>query len=67
MGQSTSWEDYRVFHTKCPSSIDPSYIVSYYIIWVTTSWTYSILPQINIANYASFPIQMQLQYRFAVN
>ena len=24
----------------CPGSSDPFYIVSYYIKWVTTSWTY---------------------------
>ena len=24
----------------CPGSSDPSYVVSYYIKWVTTSWTY---------------------------
>ena len=28
--------------TICPGSSDPFYIVSYYIKWVTTSWTYSI-------------------------
>ena len=27
--------------TICPGSSDPIYIVSYYIKWVTTSWTYS--------------------------
>ena len=27
-------------HTVCPGSIDPFYIVTYYIKWVTTSWTY---------------------------
>ena len=30
-----------LIHTVCPRSSDPFYIVSYYIIWVTTSWTYS--------------------------
>ena len=25
----------------CPISTDPFYIVTYYIKWVTTSWTYS--------------------------
>ena len=25
--------------TVCPRSGDPSYIVTYYIKWVTTSWT----------------------------
>ena len=27
--------------TVCPGSSDPFHIVSYYIQWVTTSWTYS--------------------------
>ena len=29
-------------YTVCPGSSDPFYIVSYYINWVTTSWTHSI-------------------------
>ena len=29
--------------TMCPRSSDPFYIVIYYIIWVTTSWTYSMI------------------------
>ena len=29
--------------TVCPGSSDPFYIVSYYIKWVTTSWTYSMV------------------------
>ena len=28
--------------TVCPGSSDPFYIASYYIKWVTTSWTYCI-------------------------
>ena len=28
--------------TVCPRSSDPIYIVTYYISWVTTSWTYSM-------------------------
>ena len=28
--------------TVCPRSSDPFYVVTYYIKWVTTSWTYSI-------------------------
>ena len=28
--------------TVCPRSSDPLYLVSYYIKWVTTSWTYSM-------------------------
>ena len=27
----------------CPRSSDPFYVVTYYLKWVTTSWTYSIL------------------------
>jgi len=27
----------------CPRSSDPFYILSYYIKWVTTSWTHSTL------------------------
>ena len=30
-------------HTVGPRSSDPSYIISYYINWVTTSWTYSTM------------------------
>ena len=30
-------------HTVCPRSSDPSYVVTYYIKWVNTSWTYSII------------------------
>ena len=31
------------FDTVCPRSSDPFQIVTYYIKWVTTSWTDSIL------------------------
>ena len=30
------------FDTICPKSSDPFYIVTYYIKWVTTSWTHSM-------------------------
>ena len=30
-----------IWHTVCPRSSDPFYIVTYYVKWVTTSWTYS--------------------------
>ena len=33
--------------TVCPESSDPFYMVSYYIRWVTTSWTYSTNSEIN--------------------
>ena len=35
----------------CPRSSDPLYIITYYIIWVTTSWTYSITTQCNYDNF----------------
>ena len=28
--------------TVCPGSSDPFYIVTYYMKWVATSWTYSM-------------------------
>ena len=31
--------------TVCPGSSDPFYIVTYYIKWVTTSWTHIITSQ----------------------
>ena len=34
--------------TVCPRSSDPSYTVIYYIKWVTTSWTYSIIYSSNL-------------------
>ena len=30
------------YFTVCPRSSDPFYVVSYYIKWVTTSWTHSM-------------------------
>ena len=32
-----------LYDTVCPRSSDPFYIVTYYIKWVTTSWTHSII------------------------
>ena len=29
------------FDTVCPRSSAPFYVITYYIKWVTTSWTYS--------------------------
>ena len=29
------------YSTVCPGSSDPFYMVTYYLKWVTTSWTYS--------------------------
>ena len=31
----------KIVNTICPRSSYPFYIVSYYIKWVTTSWTHS--------------------------
>ena len=31
-----------IYYTVCPRSSDPSYGVTYYIKWVTNSWTYSL-------------------------
>ena len=36
----------RRVNTVCPGCSDPFYIVTYYIKWVTTSWTYSSILQI---------------------
>ena len=33
-----------VVHTACPRSSDLFYIITYYIKWVTTSWTHSTSP-----------------------
>ena len=32
-----------VIYSMCPRSSDQFFMVTYYEIWVTTSWTYSIL------------------------
>ena len=34
----------EMHNTICPGSSDPFYILTYYIKWVTTSWTYSLYP-----------------------
>ena len=43
MCPSTSYPFYMVCYTVCPGSSDPLCIdiVSYFIKWVTTSWTHS--------------------------
>ena len=41
-GTTFQCKNTRLFITVCPRSSDPFYIVSYYIKWVATSWTYSI-------------------------
>ena len=34
---------FYIYYTVCPEISDPFYTVSYYIKWVTTSWTYSTM------------------------
>ena len=46
--------------TVCPGSSDPFYIVSYYIRYVTTSWTYSIYPQNPEVSLPMGPISLTL-------
>ena len=36
------------FSTVCPRNSDPLYIVSYFIKWVSASWTYSIFVNVSI-------------------
>ena len=42
----------RLYCTVCPGSSDPNYIVSYYIKWVTTSWTYGTLRKFQVRDIA---------------
>ena len=39
----SSWDEQEIYtmliHTVCPGRSDPFYIVTFYIKWVTTSWT----------------------------
>ena len=39
LGPGYKWS---MISTVCPRSSDPIYVVTYYIKWVTTSWTYSM-------------------------
>ena len=39
---------FEIQHTVCPGSSYPFYIVSYYIKWVTTSWTYGMFETVVI-------------------
>ena len=40
-GYSNNDDTDSYYITVCPRSSDPFYIVTYYIKWVTTSWTHS--------------------------
>ena len=42
-GQVHKLDEIIVDITVCPRSSDPLYEVTYFIKWVTTSWTYSML------------------------
>ena len=43
-------------HTVCPGSSDPIYIVTFFIKWVTTSWTDSIHELVGIFHYDLFRV-----------
>ena len=40
-------------HTVCPRSLDPFHIVSHYIKWVKTPWTYNRFKHFNISSMKS--------------
>mgnify|MGYP007023201260 CR=1 FL=1 len=42
---------WRTMGTVCPRSSYPFYLVSYYMKWVTTSWTFSSLYSFYVVNY----------------
>ena len=47
----TSLREYKAkIYTVCSKSLDPFYIVTYYIKWVKTSWTYSMTKKISWKN-----------------
>ena len=37
--QTLFFSGLKIMHTVCPRNSDPFYIITYYINWVTTSWT----------------------------
>ena len=45
----------------CPRSSDPFYIVSYYIKWVTTTWTHSMLNMFTFDELSVSPL-LSLQF-----
>ena len=46
---SKQFNAWNIFvYTVCPGSFDTFYIVSYYIKWVTTSWTHGTRIQIKV-------------------
>ena len=48
--------------TICPRSSDPFYIVSYYIKWVTTSWTHSMNVKTRVAGKNN--LRILIKHRF---
>ena len=52
----------RHLYTVCPGSSDPFYMVSYYIKWVTTSWTHSNI--LTAAKKRDISEQKLLYYRY---
>ena len=54
--------------TVCPRSGDPFYVVSYYIYWVNTSWTYSIfLDWILLDMQIFFFVELFIELRYYVS
>ena len=49
----------------CPKSNHPFYIVSYYITWVITSWTYSTYIEANNSREAEFDLVIMKYQIFA--
>ena len=39
---------FHIFFTVCLGSSDPFYVVSYYVKWVTTSWTHSMFKNFSL-------------------
>ena len=51
IGPAASMKQGSKVYTVCPRSSDPFYIVTYYIKWVTTSWTDSNIIIHNISGF----------------
>ena len=44
MNNSANLGFHIILITVCPGSSDPFYIITYYIKWVTISWTHNTIP-----------------------
>ena len=53
--------------TVCPRSRDPFYIVSYYIKWVTTSWTFSTIYDIQASSRPDKIYDQSLIYNYRMS